>query len=474
MKKILSRYTTLRIRIPAIFLISLLLLAFSIISISFRRYERLNLDKHIQMAEGITTLMCTDFDVEKIDQYIEQNYSSEEYNELLKYYYTLKESYQDVQYMYVYKFFKDPEDGLTKGQVIIDLDEAYTENVPQESIDWIGSIVTESPEFQGDYEAIVNDHQCVWHLVDNDYGTGRLISFERPILDKNGDYLCSACVDFSLNMMVGRGIDFVVELLSVVAFIIISVLIMINIILNKILFKPIYQMTKCIESFKFDSELDRFNNVNRIEELNINVQNEIDGLYNALVLSMKDSAYYMSSLHMAQTEIKVISETAYKDALTGVSNKTSYNKTVAQLQRDINAKKGLKFAIVMVDINNLKYVNDTYGHELGDEYIKGCCNIVCKIFKSSPVFRIGGDEFVVIVTDDDYDNRNDNIDTLEDTFDRTYHDESVEKYARYSASFGIADYSETLDKDVGDVLKRADKQMYAFKEQFKKENGSYR
>ncbi len=474
MNRLYAKYMTLKRRIPAIFILSLLLLATCIIGISFRKYEALNVDKHVKMAEGIPQLMGDRFEADKIDYYIENNYSSDEYMELLKYYYTLKDSYLDVRYMYIYKLFKDPNDGMIKGLVVLDLDEEYTEDVPQDSIDLIGDISPTAPEFAADFEMMTKEKQCSWHIVNSDPEEGELITFVRPILDADGNYLCSACVDFSLNALYAKGIDFIIELLVVISTIIIAVIVIINIILSAILFKPLNKMTRCIESFKFDTDQDRFNNVNNMEALNINVKNEIDELYNALVLSMKDSAYFMTTLNRAKSEIKEISETAYKDALTGVGSKTAYDNEINKLQVDMNRDKNIKFAIVMIDVNNLKYVNDTYGHELGDDYIKGCCRIICRIYKRSPVFRIGGDEFVVILRNDDYVTRMDCFDSLEDAFDDSYNNTSAKEYCRYSASFGMAEYDPSSDKTVEDVFKRADKLMYDFKKVFKKAHGSYR
>ena len=83
-----------------------------------------------------------------------------------------------------------------------------------------------------------------------------------------------------------------------------------------------------------------------------------------------------------------------KDSLTGVGNKTAYIKKTNEINEQI--RNGFKdFAVVMIDINGLKAVNDNYGHANGDLYIKGCCHIICEVFKHSPVYRIGGDEFAV-------------------------------------------------------------------------------
>ena len=70
----------------------------------------------------------------------------------------------------------------------------------------------------------------------------------------------------------------------------------------------------------------------------------------------------------------------------------------------ISQKKKTTFAVAVFDINDLKQVNDLYGHQAGDKYIKDGCAIICNTFKHSPVFRIGGDEFAVVIQGSDYKN----------------------------------------------------------------------
>jgi diguanylate cyclase (GGDEF)-like protein len=475
MKKLLKKYMTLKYRIPAIIIMSLLVLGCSIIGISFKRYEDLNVEKHVKMAEGITRLMADAFDADKMDYYIEHNYSDPEYMELLKYYYTIRESYLDVEYMYIYRLFRDEGDGTVKGQVIVDLDEEYTEDVPQESIDWIGELYTFNAGIMEDVERITEDKECIWEIGESEEDGKRLLTYCRPILDSEGNYVCSACVDFSMGAMIGKGITFVLELLAVIVVEFLVIIAMVNFLLSVILFNPIKKMTNCIKNFKFETDKDRYDSLSSMEALQIHLNNELDDLYDALVMSLKDSAYYMQNFERARGEIKEISETAYKDALTGVGSKTAYNNTIEQLQTGIDRHTVTGgFAIVMIDVNNLKYVNDTFGHEHGDDYIRGCCRIICETFKHSPVFRIGGDEFVVILKDADYDARVDLLAEIEDAFDTTYHDESLPAYARYSASYGMAVFDLDKDRSVEEIFKRADALMYEYKKAFKKVNGSYR
>ncbi len=130
-------------------------------------------------------------------------------------------------------------------------------------------------------------------------------------------------------------------------------------------------------------------------------------------------------------------------------------------------------AHVVFDINNLKYVNDTFGHEQGDNYIVNCCNMIRDIYSHSPMFRLGGDEFVVLLKGEDYADRNELLEIIKRSFINTYEQEDKKLYERYSASMGMAEYTES-DNDPEQVLRRADEAMYCYKTEFKKKYGSYR
>lgn len=160
---------------------------------------------------------------------------------------------------------------------------------------------------------------------------------------------------------------------------------------------------------------------------------------------------------------------AYRDALTGTGNKAAYEGKVAELNEEI--EHGLtEFSVVMIDVNGLKTINDNYGHSNGDTYIKGVCREVREVFKHSPVYRIGGDEFVVILLGEDYAQRQERIAELRTQLNRSFHDEDRDPWLRYSAAVGLADY-ETGDGMVELTFKRADQCMYEEKMKFKNENG---
>lgn len=144
----------------------------------------------------------------------------------------------------------------------------------------------------------------------------------------------------------------------------------------------------------------------------------------------------------------------YKDPLTHVKSKYFYSVVVDRINFEIETGVAKKFAVAMFDVNGLKYINDTYGHHKGDEYLRRAAKLICNTFKHSPVFRIGGDEFVVISTDYDYRHRDDLMQTL--------HNISVINIVSNDVviSGGISEYIPKTDTCFNDVFDRADKYMY--------------
>ncbi len=161
-----------------------------------------------------------------------------------------------------------------------------------------------------------------------------------------------------------------------------------------------------------------------------------------------------------------INALAYRDSLTGVRNRTAYIEMAAQV--DCRIQQGLNnVALVVADINGLKIANDTYGHDVGSELIVCATRIICGTFKHSPVFRIGGDEFVVILENDDFAHRTELIEEMDRVCARST---VTAKNASIPVSIarGLAVYNHDTDTCIEDVFNRADKEMYIHKDMIKK------
>ncbi len=148
-----------------------------------------------------------------------------------------------------------------------------------------------------------------------------------------------------------------------------------------------------------------------------------------------------------------------RDPLTNVSNRRAFEDKEAFLQSKINSGEDFRFAVAMFDVNNLKLVNDFQGHEAGDAYLIRSCRLICNIFKHSPVYRVGGDEFIAVLTDNDYANRDALQAELSDSLS-PYTKELPLPDDFISIACGISEYDPSSDESVQDVTKRADDNMY--------------
>ena len=149
------------------------------------------------------------------------------------------------------------------------------------------------------------------------------------------------------------------------------------------------------------------------------------------------------------------------DPMTGVKSKHAYLVNERAVDAAIASGRAGEFAVVVCDVNGLKKINDTLGHKAGDEYIREACKMVCVVFKHSPVYRVGGDEFVVVLTGRDHASRKDLMHQL--------HNQSVEHINQGGAvvSAGLSDFRPGEDHTYHDVFERADQLMYEEKQLLK-------
>ena len=158
--------------------------------------------------------------------------------------------------------------------------------------------------------------------------------------------------------------------------------------------------------------------------------------------------------------ITTLNKQVYVDALTSVRNKAGYSQYIAKLQDQMDhSKESLEFAFGVFDCNDLKHINDTYGHDKGDIYLKAASRLICRIFQHSPVFRIGGDEFAVILENEDLENRNRLMEQFSRARERICEDVENE-WEKVNVAMGFAVYDPLIDTSVIDVARRADQAMY--------------
>ncbi|MBQ7574477.1 MAG: diguanylate cyclase [Clostridia bacterium] len=323
----------------------------------------------------------------------------------------------------------------------------------------------------------VDAHEEVEPTISNGIW-GFLCSAYAPVYDSKGELVCTVGCDLDMaDVARGRRVYF---LYLMVATIILIVIILVSAVkfVHTTVVSPITRLTEGMKKFNPEEGL-KYEEAGVIE-VNVKSNDEIKDIYeetrsmqiriidyiDSITQIRKEKERVEDVVRSKEQEIGAISKKAYRDSLTDVGNKEAYTDKMRELDEGISEGK-TEFAIVMLDINILKTVNDTYGHKAGDLYIKGCCGIFSEAFNNSPIYRIGGDEFVAVLTAEDYQNRFTKLDTMSKKFARTEKDNSVDPWLRFSASAGMAEFTPE-DKTAEAVFERADRLMYENKQRHKK------
>ena len=231
--------------------------------------------------------------------------------------------------------------------------------------------------------------------------------------------------------------------------VILVVLILLTLRLTSHVTKPLKELTEVAEKVNhedYDVEL----NYDRNDEIGI-----LANTFNQLITHLK-------------TYIGDLNSLAYDDALTSTHNKGAFDIAIHDLQDKLDDDKKHEFAICIFDCDDLKNINDKYGHVKGDIYLKTASHTICAIFIHSPVYRIGGDEFAVILQNEAYQKRDELIAAFIQKGNEINASTKAE-WAKVRVAYGIAIYDSTKDHTIDDVISRADMNMYENK-RLRKEN----
>ena len=180
----------------------------------------------------------------------------------------------------------------------------------------------------------------------------------------------------------------------------------------------------------------------------------------AAVLLFQIRSISRDKLEAEKENSRAFKNMANTDSLTGVRNKHAYSENETVINQQIQTGEIEKLAVVVGDINGLKYINDTQGHAAGDQLIKEACAMICEYFRHGAVFRVGGDEFAVIL-------QGKGFDTMEDVISRL--NRKVEENIKNNAVVISIGYSvlKRGDSTLRDVFERADQMMYERKNELK-------
>ena len=414
-------------------------------AISYTMYQDSSVKDRIRIADGIISMVVNEIDPRRVDEFLEKGYQAEGYKEVERELYKIRASNSDIKFLYVYKIM---EDGC---HVVFDLDTANLDALEPGSVE----------EFDESFVPYLDDllaGRPISPIINNDK-YGYLLTIYKPVYNSVGQCVCYAGIDFSMDLINDYGRMFITKVIALFSGAVIFIFVVVLWFVENNIILPVNTMAYCARNFAYDSEEAREKNIERMRNLSIKTHDEIENLYAAFLKTTSDSMHYFENLKRSKIQLAVMDELAHKDALTGLKNKTAYTERTAKFDADIVEGRAA-FAIIMIDVNFLKRVNDTYGHEYGNVYLINAGKLACSVFGEDKVYRIGGDEFVVVFDKEELVDCEKYVRTLRQMIKKLQADTTIEPWEKVSAAVGVAYFDKNQDKTAEEVFKRADADMY--------------
>ena len=464
----------LGISITAVFGIFIVILTIALSLSAYMVMTASMYDRYNHQMDSILSYIQSYIDDDDMAECAKTFTESEKYKETREVFDRFIDNYSDIHYLYILRPVDDP--ALIRS--VLSANSTYEKENEPENVLSIGDgeegWYTE--ESARRFRKILNGDNDEYFTETTEWGTDYTLA--RPLVNSAGEHYGVLCVDISIdeirNTIYG---DIFKNICIIIILSLLFVAVIIAWIRNNVT-SPIRKLEESVERFANSSA-----GVRNPDDLlfippEINTGNEVQALSEAVTKLATDMKQYVKDIVKAESkatslekDVSKMNTIAYQDALTLVKNKAAYEEKAVEIDSKIN--KGIAgFAIVMADINGLKEMNDRYGHDKGDQYIKGACEMISDVYSHSPVYRIGGDEFVVILEGRDYRNRESLLETIKTEFEKSYAQKDLDPWNRYWAALGMAVYDRETDRDISSVFQRADHEMYTEKTRMKSEDNS--
>ena len=441
----------------------IILLCLVLSVVQFFRYRSLLFEHYESYIENILSFVSGSIDTDDLAACIRSGDPSEKYDALQ----TLLDSIRDrtdIHFIYIIEPLNtEPTDNIKN--IIAGVSQDEYETIPDELV-YLNMLTGDSysPETAEKYLRAYNEGKLSFFEEVSEWGddyTGLL-----PLYDSAGNKVAALCVDVDIASIHG-------ELTENAVSMVLTILLLGGVFTLFFYFwsarnvtRPLEQLERSVADFASSCQDQKDPAALQINVPPIRTNNEVESLAAAVTKMSEAMQGYVKSIVYTESELARMAVLANKDSLTGVRNKNAYDAYSIELQGRMRSHS-LQFAIAMIDLNSLKHINDAYGHEKGDIYIQQCCAVICRTFSHSPVFRVGGDEFVAVLLGQDYEHREALLKKAREEFRERNLDESLRPWERCSAAIGIAEYREGADTGVEEILGRADKDMYTEKEKIK-------
>ena len=436
---------------------------------TYRLYTKTMYDRYEKQLASILNYVEAHIDHDDMAECARTYVESEKYREFQAFFDELIDYYEDVHYLYIMQV-NDPDAQFEIAEICA-ANSSYEKEFEPEMVMHLGDAEEgwyDKETAQLFRDALQGDEDTV---VVNESEWGTDYTLARPLVSSSGEHYGLLCADISIdqiNETIYRNIYITLAMILLPGALFVFLLILW---MRKNVTEPLKQLENSVAAFARESTGRRDPDDLLFTPPDIRTHNEVESLTKAITKLSADMRDYVKDIIAAENEAKGLqvhvsemNTIAYQDALTHVKNKAAYDEAARALSRDI-LNESAEFAIVMVDLNGLKEINDRYGHEKGNEFIVGCCGLICEVYDHSPVYRVGGDEFVVILQGEDYRSRDALLTRIRGEYSQYLFAGGLPAWRSYSAAVGMAVYAP--GDTVESVFSRADQDMYEAKKKLK-------
>jgi len=187
---------------------------------------------------------------------------------------------------------------------------------------------------------------------------------------------------------------------------------------------------------------------------NVKLQKENFEYKNMLEQKVREQ---VNILRDKEQELEIKSRQAHYDQLTSIYNRHRFNELFAIEKERADRNNGI-MSIIIIDIDDFKKINDTYGHNVGDTVLKTFSQLILNKIRISDIFaRWGGEEFVILLPDTDISGGYEVAEQIR----KVIENHNFEHVKKVTASFGVAEYEHK--QNLEDLVKRCDKALYIAK-----------
>ena len=408
--------------------------------------------------EDLLGLSVAHIDGDDLKECIATGEESEKYKEALLYMDNLIDHIEDIHYLYAILPLNREETGNVMS--VFSAERYYDRYVDTEGnlyLGWISEDEFDLRTVNLFFEVMEGGDEVTYFEEETEWGidyTGAI-----PIRDSEGNAVAVLAIDIDMTFLRTQILQHTLVNVLVITLSGLGFILLFLLWSRRNITEPIVALEQSAEKFVDHSQGQRDVNALNFDAPEIHTDNEVEALSDAVVKMAEYMREYVTDVVSAEKKAANMQELANRDALTGIRNKTAYDYELKRMEALLReGETGIGLA--MVDLNFLKKLNDTYGHEKGNLAIQKLCRMVCSIFDHSPVFRIGGDEFVIILRGSNYDHYAELEQQLRDEMKALQEDKTLSPWEKVSASIGAAFYDPEKDDGLDSVFRRADQAMY--------------